>query len=87
MHFYKNGAVFTGAIDYYANKIYNSIVVSQQDEKFFRPAGSVFKLSGKGLCRLAQQRKAGLYYPADKADRFLLTVLVIALHDHMHQPV
>ena len=87
MRFYKSIVIFTGTIDYYANRLYNNIVVSQRDEKVFRPADSVFKLSGKGLCRLAQQRKAGLYYPADKADRFLLTVLVIALHDHMHQPV
>ena len=87
MRFYKNLAVFTGAIDYYANRLYNNIVVSQWDEKVFVPLTQFFKLSGKGLCRLTQQRKAGLYYPADKADRFLLTVLVIALHDHMHQPV
>lgn len=43
MHFYENIVVFAGTIDYYANKIYNNIVVSQWDEKVFRPADSVFK--------------------------------------------
>lgn len=43
MHFYENMVVFAGTIDYYANKIYNNIVVSQWDEKVFRPADSVFK--------------------------------------------
>lgn len=43
MHFYENMVVFAGTIDYYANKIYNDIVVSQWDEKVFRPADSVFK--------------------------------------------
>lgn len=42
MHFYENMVVFTGTIDYYANKIYNNIVVSQWDEKVFRPADSAF---------------------------------------------
>ncbi len=42
MHFYENMVVFAGTIDYYANKIYNNIVVSQWDEKVFRPADSVF---------------------------------------------
>ena len=27
MHFYENMVVFAGTIDYYANKIYNNIVV------------------------------------------------------------
>ena len=43
MRFYKNLVVFTGAIDYYANRLYNNIVVSQRDEKVFRPTDSVFK--------------------------------------------
>ena len=42
MHCYENEAVFVGTIDYYANRLYNNIVVSQWDEKFFRPADSVF---------------------------------------------
>lgn len=43
MRFYKNIVIFTGAIDYYANRLYNNVVVSQWDEKVFRPADSVFK--------------------------------------------
>ena len=43
MRFYKNIVIFTGTIDYYANRLYNNIVVSQWDEKIFRPADSVFK--------------------------------------------
>ena len=42
MRFYKNIATFTGTIDYYANRLYNNIVVSQWDEMVFRPADSVF---------------------------------------------
>ena len=42
MRFYKNFVVFTGTIDYYANRLYNNTVVSQWDEKVFRPADSVF---------------------------------------------
>lgn len=43
MRFYKNIAIYTGTIDYYVNRLYNNIVVSQRDEKVFRPADSVFK--------------------------------------------
>lgn len=43
MRFYKNIVIYTGTIDYYVNRLYNNIVVSQRDEKVFRPAGSVFK--------------------------------------------
>ena len=43
MRFYKNIVIFTGTIDYYANRLYNNIVVSQRGEKIFRPADSVFK--------------------------------------------
>ena len=42
MRFYKNIVIFTGAIDYYANRLYNNIVVSQRNEKVFRSADSVF---------------------------------------------
>ena len=35
MRFYKNIVIFTGTIDYYANRLYNNIVVSQWDEKVF----------------------------------------------------
>lgn len=42
MRFYKNIVIFTGTIDYYANRLYNNIVVSQRDEKVFRPTDSVF---------------------------------------------
>ena len=90
MRFYKNIVIFTGTIDYYANRLYNDSVVSRGVEKFFRHPDSIFEaleLSGKGLCALAQQGEAGLYHTADKANGFLLAVFVIALHDHMHQPV
>lgn len=43
MRFYKNIVISTGTIDYYVNRLYNNIVVSQRDEKVFRPADSVFK--------------------------------------------
>lgn len=43
MRFYKNIVISTGTIDYYVNGLYNNIVVSQRDEKVFRPADSVFK--------------------------------------------
>lgn len=43
MRFYKNIVIYTGTIDYYVNRLYNNIVVSQRDEKVFRPADSVFK--------------------------------------------
>lgn len=43
MRFYKNIVISTGTIDYYVNRLYNNIVVSQWDEKVFRPADSVFK--------------------------------------------
>ena len=43
MRFYKNTVISTGTIDYYVNRLYNNIVVSQRDEKVFRPADSVFK--------------------------------------------
>ena len=43
-------------------------------------------LSKKSLRRLEQQ-KAGFYYPVDKADHFLLAVLVVTLHDDVHQTV
>ena len=43
-------------------------------------------LNKRSLGRL-EQRKAGFYYPVDKADHFLLAVLVIALHNDMHQAV
>lgn len=42
MRFYKNIVISTGTIDYYVNRLYNNIVVSQRDEKVFRPADSVF---------------------------------------------
>lgn len=43
MRFYKNIVISAGTIDYYVNRLYNNIVVSQRDEKVFRPADSVFK--------------------------------------------
>ena len=43
-------------------------------------------LSKRSLGRL-EQRKTGFYYPVDKTDHFLLAVLVIALHNDMHQAV
>lgn len=43
MRFYKNIVISTGTIDYYVNRLYNNIVVSQRDEKVFRPTDSVFK--------------------------------------------
>lgn len=43
MRFYKNIVISTGTIDYYVNRLYNNIVVSQRDEKVFRPADPVFK--------------------------------------------
>lgn len=43
MRFYKNIVISTGTIDYYVNRLYNNIVVSQRGEKIFRPADSVFK--------------------------------------------
>lgn len=43
MRFYKNIVISTGTIDCYVNRLYNNIVVSQRDEKVFRPADSVFK--------------------------------------------
>ena len=42
MHYYENSPITAGAIDYYANRLYNNIVVSQWGEKVFRPADSVF---------------------------------------------
>lgn len=42
MRFYKNIVISTGTIDCYVNRLYNNIVVSQRDEKVFRPADSVF---------------------------------------------
>ena len=91
MHFYENSPITTGAIDYYANRLYNDSVVSRGGGKIFcPPPDSIFEaleLSGKGLCAPAQQGEAGLYHTADKANGFLLAVFVIALHDHMHQPV
>lgn len=42
MRFYKNIVIYTGTIDNYANRSYNNIVVSQWDEKVFRPTDSVF---------------------------------------------
>lgn len=42
MRFYKNIVISTGTIDYYVNRLYNNIVVSQRDEKVFRPTDSVF---------------------------------------------
>ena len=90
MHYYENSPIAAGTIDYYANRLYNDSVVSRVSKKFFRHPDSIFEaleLSGKGLCGSAQQREAGLYHTADKANGFLLAVFVIALHDHMHQPV
>ena len=90
MHYYENSLITAGAIDYYANRLYNDSVVSRGVEKFFRHPDSIFEaleLSGKGLCAPAQQGEAGLYHTADEANGFLLAVFVIALHDHMHQPV
>ena len=43
-------------------------------------------LNKRSLGRL-EQRKTGFYYPVDKTDHFLLAVLVIALHNDMHQTV
>lgn len=43
-------------------------------------------LSKRSSGRL-EQRKTGFYYPVDKTDHFLLAVLVIALHNDMHQAV
>ena len=43
-------------------------------------------LSKRSLGQL-EQRKTGFYYPVDKTDHFLLAVLVIALHNDMHQAV
>ena len=43
-------------------------------------------LSKRSSGRL-EQRKTGFYYPVDKTDHFLLAVLVIALHNDMHQTV
>ena len=42
MRFYKNIVIYTGTIDYYVSRLYNNIVVSQWDEKVFRPTDSVF---------------------------------------------
>ena len=90
MHYYENSPITAGSIDYYANRLYNDSVVSRGVERVFRHPDSIFEaleLSGKGLCAPAQQGEAGLYHTADKANGFLLAVFVIALHDHMHQPV
>ena len=43
-------------------------------------------LSKRFLGRL-EHRKTGFYDPADKMDHFLFAVLVISLHNDMHQPV
>ena len=90
MHCYENSPITAGAIDYYANRLYNDSVVSRGVEKVFstpRLNFEALKLSGEGLCAPAQQGEAGLYHTTDKANGFLLAVFVIALHDHMHQPV
>ena len=90
MHYYENSPITAGAIDYYANRLYNDSVVSRGVVKFFRHPPTNFVnlgLKGKGQLAQAPQGDAGFYHTADKANGFLLAVFVIALHDHMHQPV
>ncbi len=42
MHFYENSPITTGAIDYYANRLYNDSVVSRGVKKFFSPPPTQF---------------------------------------------
>ena len=47
----------------------------------------IIPMLSKRLLGRLEHRKAGFYDPADKMDHFLFAVLVIALHNDMHQTV
>jgi len=58
----------------------------RQSFRLLYHADIISMLSKRFLGRL-EHRKTGFYDPADKMDHFLFAVLVIALHNDMHQTV